>query len=82
MVRKLLNELKWHPQKSLKDVYIVYIHRGVPGDKLIIPAEGIKLEKSFFVVGGTKIPYHRIVEVRKGDKVIWRRKNESKRIHV
>ena len=75
MAKKILDELKWHPKKSLKNVYIVYLHRGVPGDRIIVPAEGIKLEKSFFALkDATRIPYHRILEIRKGEEILWRRK--------
>ncbi len=78
MAKKILDELKWHPKKSLKNVYIVYLHRGAPGNKIIVPAENIKLEKSFFVLeskeGETRIPYHRILEIRKGEEIVWRRK--------
>jgi len=42
MAKKILDELKWHPKKNLKNVYIVYLHRGVPGNRVIIPAEKYK----------------------------------------
>ncbi len=79
MAKKILDELKWHPKKNLKNVYIVYLHRGVPGNRIIVPAENIKLEKSFFVLENkegtsTRIPYHRILEIRKGEEIIWRRR--------
>jgi uncharacterized protein (UPF0248 family) len=79
MVKKLLDELRWHPKKSLKGVEITYIHRGAPGDRITIPAEHITaFEKSFFRImkdeRETMIPYHRISEVRKGGKVLWRKR--------
>ncbi|MFQ5887449.1 MAG: DUF504 domain-containing protein [Candidatus Hydrothermarchaeales archaeon] len=79
MVRRLLNELLWHPEKSLKGVSITYIHRGAPGDRITIDGEGItRLERSFFIIerGGeeTWIPYHRIVEVKKRGEVLYRKK--------
>jgi hypothetical protein len=79
MAKKVLDELKWHPEKSLRESEIVYIHRGAPGDVLTVKGdEIIRLEKSFFVIlrsgRETCIPYHRIKEIRvKGEK-IWEKK--------
>ncbi|RMF91807.1 MAG: DUF504 domain-containing protein [Methanobacteriota archaeon] len=79
MVRRVLNELLWHPERSLDDVSVTYIHRGAPGDVVTIGGWEIKrLERSFFVLerGGveTYIPYHRIVEVRRGAEVLYRKR--------
>jgi uncharacterized protein (UPF0248 family) len=79
MARRTLTELKWHPGKSLEGVKVTYIHRGAPGDRLTVEAsELVALERSFFVIlrdsVETRIPYHRIVEIRKGDEVIWSRR--------
>jgi uncharacterized protein (UPF0248 family) len=80
MAKKILDELKWHPEKSLERVEIIYIHRGAPGDILITSADTIlRFEKSFFIIdrGGieTSIPYHRIKEIRKDEKILWKKKN-------
>ena len=80
MAKKILDELKWHPKKSLEGIEITYVHRGAPGDELTIPAEDIiRFEKSFFVIDRagieTSIPYHRIKEIKKAGEVLW-----SKRI--
>jgi uncharacterized protein (UPF0248 family) len=80
MVRNLLNELLWHPKKSLEKAKITYIHRGAPGDRLTVGGKDIKrLERSFFIIerGGkeTWIPYHRITEVRVGDETVFRKKS-------
>ncbi len=79
MAKKILDELKWHPSKSLEGVSIEYLHRGAPGDRLAVEAKDIlRLEKSFFVIMRrgveTMIPYHRIIEIRKKDEIIWRKK--------
>lgn len=85
MVKKVLDELKWHPKKSLEGIEITYVHRGAPGDELTIPAEDIiRFEKSFFVIGRagieTSIPYHRIKEIRKDEKTLWKKRmGEGKR---
>jgi uncharacterized protein (UPF0248 family) len=93
MAKRFLDELRWHPQKSLKGVEIVYLHRGAPGDAMTVQAESIiKFESSFFVIAKlvrktnalaiaiernnmeTRIPYHRIREIRRGGEVLWRRR--------
>lgn len=79
MARKSLTELKWHPNKSLKGVTITYVHRGAPGNVVTINSENIAaLDKSFFVVraGGAekRIPYHRIVEIKKGEDILWKKR--------
>ncbi|MEE9564151.1 MAG: RNA repair domain-containing protein [Candidatus Hydrothermarchaeaceae archaeon] len=79
MVKKVLDELKWHPKKSLEGIEITYVHRGAPGDELTIPAEDIiRFEKSFFVIDRagreTLIPYHRIKEIKKAGEVLWRKR--------
>ena len=77
MAKKILDELKWHPSKSLSHVYIVYIHRGANKNRRMVAATNIKLERSFFVIRGEKevrIPYHRIIEIRRDNKTIWRRR--------
>ncbi len=76
--KKLLDELRWHPSKSLEGVEITYVHRGAPGDVMRIGAEKIiKMEKSFFIImrNGikTRIPYHRICEIKKGNKILFKR---------
>lgn len=78
MAKRFLDELRWHPKKSLNGVEIVYLHRGAPNDRITILAEHIiKFESSFFVVERnnmeTRIPYHRIREIRRGSEVLWHR---------
>ncbi len=82
MARRFLNELIWHPEKSLEDVEVVYIHRGAPNDRMKISADCIgELGKSFFSINikgiDTKIPYHRIVEIDRSGKTLWRKNTES-----
>ncbi len=79
MAKKKLLELKWHPQKSLEDVEVTYLHRGAPEDKLTVQAQEIvDLEKSFFVLmrrgEEVRIPYHRILELTKDGEIIWKKK--------
>ncbi len=76
MARNIINELKWHPGKSMEGVLLTYIHRGAPGDIVTIRAENVvSLEKSFMVIRGKegekRIPYHRIVKITRGKEILW-----------
>ncbi|GAB4329276.1 MAG: hypothetical protein Kow0069_36720 [Promethearchaeota archaeon] len=71
--RQVLNRLFWDPhwRKFKRDVELVYIHRGNPGDVKVVAFEQIiKVLPSFFVhvdeVSGqeVQIPYHRILTIR------------------
>lgn len=77
MAKRFLNELLWHPEKSLQDVDIIYLHRGVPGNLKGAAACEVAFEKSFFVIRNhkeTRIPYHRIKEIKRGSEVIWKKR--------
>jgi hypothetical protein len=77
MAGRILKELMWHPGKSLKGVTITYVHRGAPGDVVTISSNRItSLEKSFFVIGEKRIPYHRIVEIKKGREILWNKRGQ------
>ena len=76
MAKRFLNELLWHPEKSLGGVNILYVHRGAPGNLKAAAAEEAAFEKSFFVIKNhkeTRIPYHRIREIKRGREVIWKK---------
>ncbi len=77
MVKRFLNELLWHPEKSLDGVDITYLHRGAPGNVKSVSASGVAFEKSFFVIKNhveTRIPYHRIRRIKRGSEVLWKRR--------
>lgn len=80
MAKKILDEYRWSPYKSLMNLKIKYIHRGAKGDVKVIGGRDIKfLEKSFFVIENegkeVRIPYHRILEIWDGDRIVWRKKS-------
>jgi uncharacterized protein (UPF0248 family) len=69
--REVLNDLKWH-LKALDEAEITYIHRGAPGDTATIGGKDVTaLGRSFFEVGDSSIPYHRIVCITVHGRVIW-----------
>jgi uncharacterized protein (UPF0248 family) len=67
-VRALLNRLLWHPDESIADFEVTYIHRGAPGDRVTIPGALIRAVKaSWFTYDGeagvTVIPFHRVLRI-------------------
>ncbi len=75
--KEFLDELKWHPEKSLSGVKITYRHRGAPNDEMMVLADDVlEFDKSFMIMPGVEgeevyIPYHRILKIEQGGKVIW-----------
>ncbi len=80
LARNVLCELLWHPEKSLADARITYIHRGAPGDRITINgADILRLDQGHFIIKRrnreTWIPYHRITEIKVGDEVLYEKKS-------
>lgn len=64
--RDILNEIKWRFDPNRCRVH--YIHRGAPGDVMIIDGSAIKkIERSFMILKGDTqdvyIPLHRILKI-------------------
>lgn len=79
MAKRFLDKLRWHPQRTLRGVEIIYLHRGAPMNRLSVRGEEIlAFEKSFFVIKRenmeTRIPYHRILEIKRGEELLWRKR--------
>ena len=76
--REILIKFRWSDGLKLRDLMICYIHRGAPGDlKWIGGGDIASLGRSFFDCGETKIPYHRIVEIRVEGKTIFVRRSSG-----
>jgi uncharacterized protein (UPF0248 family) len=70
--RAVLNDIKWH-QNALAEAEVTYVHRGAPGDVMTIHGADITmLDRSFFEVGGSSIPYHRIVRITLRGRALYR----------
>jgi uncharacterized protein (UPF0248 family) len=77
MVFQTLNKLKW--KGELDKAEIVFVHRGARDDrKSISGSKVISIKRSHFYFKDndheTFIPNHRVLEIRKEGKVIWKRK--------
>ncbi|MEM0351168.1 MAG: DUF504 domain-containing protein [Archaeoglobaceae archaeon] len=72
-VREILNMLKWHPSYDFSKVEIVYIDRY--SGNMTISAEEIESigHKFLYLKSGKAIPQHRIVEIKYGERTIWKR---------
>jgi uncharacterized protein (UPF0248 family) len=71
-VRDILNEIKW--TKDLGKVKIWYIHRGALNNtKIISGIEITSIGRSFLETNTATIPYHRIIKILYGDKIIFYR---------
>ncbi|WP_230972438.1 DUF504 domain-containing protein [Archaeoglobus neptunius] len=72
--RDVLNRFKWHPELDFSKVRIIYIDR--PRGFSEIRGDDIqKIGHMFlYLSSGAAIPHHRIVEIRYGDEVVWKRR--------
>jgi uncharacterized protein (UPF0248 family) len=74
-----LGKLKW--KRLLKGCEIVITHRGAPGDLKTIPGDSVtEVKKSYLMFTNergedTFIPLHRVMEIRREGKVLWKRES-------
>jgi len=76
--REVLNKIKWTGNPELIGIRVWYLHRGAPGDiKVIEGTEILALEHSYIVINSlgkeTRIPYHRVRKITRGDDVLYDR---------
>lgn len=81
--RDVLNELKWR-HGALGEARIWYRHRGAPGDERVVTGDKVlDLGRSFFQVegpmGGTMLPYHRVLRIEWGGDLVWEREGRRHR---
>ncbi len=72
-IKEILNRFKWHPGLDFSKVKILYIDRPkgygeISGDEI----EDIG-HMFLYLRSGNVIPHHRIVEIRYGDEVVWKK---------
>ena len=77
--REVLNKMKWHSELGLRDTKITITHRGAPKDiKIIGGGDILELGRGFMRVaspgGEVEIPYHRIIQIEVGGKVLWQKR--------
>lgn len=77
--REVLNRLKWGGTNRLQSANVIILHRGAPNDRRVIDGtEIIELGSGFMRVvapeGEVEIPYHRILQIEVGGRVIWKKR--------
>jgi uncharacterized protein (UPF0248 family) len=75
-LRALLDGLEWAHGTSLDDLEFLVVDRGAPDDVRMVRApEVVGRDRSYLhLEGGGAIPFHRILEVRLGDRALWRKR--------
>lgn len=72
--RYILNEIKWTEKFDEKIIIIYYLHRGANNNTKIMNGIDIKkIGKSSIETENSHIPYHRILKIRYGDKILFDR---------
>ena len=76
--REVLNKLKWGSE-ALQSAQVTILHRGAPNDKRVIGGKDIlELGRGFMRVvspeGEVEIPYHRILRIEAGGRVLWEKR--------
>jgi len=77
--REVLNKLKWGGANELRSAKVTILHRGAPNDRRVVAGEEIlELGRGFMRVvsleGEVKIPYHRILQIEVGGRVVWKKR--------
>ncbi len=72
-IREILNKFKWHPDYDFSKVTVVYVDR--PRGFSEFSGDDVEEvgHKFVYLRSGVAIPHHRIVEIRYGGEVVWRR---------
>jgi uncharacterized protein (UPF0248 family) len=73
MIKNLLDKFRWHPDYDISKVVVVYVDRPKGFSEL----RGDEIEKVgykfIYLRSGLAIPIHRVVEIRYGKEVVWRK---------
>lgn len=67
--REIINEFKWRGDRNLKNLRIIYEHRGAPDNTRVISGTDIvNIGRSFLETVTSMIPYHRIKRIEHLDE--------------
>ncbi|MCD6324206.1 MAG: DUF504 domain-containing protein [Desulfurococcales archaeon] len=74
-IRAALSRVLWtSPPEELREYEVVFIDRGEPSGLSTLRLGGeVKVLRDRIVVGEKIIPLHRVLEIRRGGEVVWRR---------
>ena len=74
-LHEVLSRLEWGEGITLEDLEFLVIDRGSEGDRRVLAAPEVTgRDRSYLhLEGGGRVPYHRVLEVRREGPVLWRR---------
>ena len=74
-LHEVLSRLEWGDGITLDSLSFLIVDRGAPDDqRLLCPPDVVGRDRSYpHLEGGGRVPYHRVLEVRVDDRVVWRR---------
>jgi uncharacterized protein (UPF0248 family) len=74
-LHEFLSQLEWGEGIALEELSFMVVHRGAPDDrKLLAAPEVVGRDRSYLhLEGGGRIPYHRVLEVRRAERLLWGR---------
>lgn len=81
--RDVLNKIRWEEgEAALAELEIWYLHRGAPDDTMVVAGRDVKaIERSYLVLRGelgeTRIPFHRVLRIVRGEHVVWQRRRPA-----
>ena len=76
-LHETLSELEWAMGTPLGELSFLIVDRGSPGDeRLLSHPEVVGRDRSYLhLEGGGRVPYHRVLEVRHGERTVWSRRD-------
>ncbi|GEM_PF-1331093 len=66
--------VKRYIYEGCENCVVVVLDRALPSGMREIPLALVKVFGDYLVIGEVLIPMHRVVEIRKGGKTVWRRR--------
>ena len=74
-LHRFLCQLEWGQGIVLDDLEFMIIDRGAPDDRRSLASPEVEgRDRSYLhLMGGGRVPYHRVLEVLKDGEVLWRR---------
>ena len=74
-LHEVLSQLEWGDGVALEELEFLVIDLGAPDDWRVLaaPEVGGRDRSYLHLEGGGRVPYHRVLEVRRAGRVLWRR---------
>jgi uncharacterized protein (UPF0248 family) len=78
-LHEVLSKLEWGQGVALEELEFLVVDRGSPDDQRLLAVPELEgRDRSYLHLSrGGRVPYHRVLEVRKDGKVLWSRENNQ-----